>query len=310
LVVIVIIFLAMDLVLFGRKSRGHEIPGRTALVWSIIWMAIGLAFTLVVMWLDSVDAGHEYLTGFLIEKTLSMDNVFVFAMIFAYFRVPNYLQRRVIFWGIVGAIILRAVFIFIGDALLNTFHWMIYVFGVFLILTALKMLKNDEPDIDPDTTIVMRLFRKIMPVTREYQGDVFFVRRDGVRHATPLVAAFVMVAAFDALFALDSIPAIFAITRDTYVVASANAMSLLGMTALYFLLADMINRFEYLNIGLAVVLAFVGAKMILVDVWHIPTWMSLVVIVVVLAVTILVSLMKTRNAPPAPDPTQIPPPSS
>lgn len=298
LAIVVVVFLLIDLVLFGRRSRGDSIPGRTALIWSVVWMAIGLAFTGVVMWLDSVQAGHEYLTGFLIEKTLSMDNVFVFAMIFAYFRVPGHLQRRVIFWGVVGAIVLRGVFIFIGDALLNSFHWMIYVFGAFLILTAIRMLKDDDNDIDPDTTFVMRTFRKIMPVTREYEGERFVVRRDGVRHATPLVAAFVMVAAFDALFALDSIPAIFAITRDTFVVASANAMSLLGMTALYFLLADMITRFQYLNYGLAIVLAFVGVKMMLVDTWHIPTWISLVVIVVVLTVTILVSLARTKDEPP------------
>ncbi len=308
LAIAVVVFLVMDLVFFGRRSKGHGIPGRTALIWSIVWMVIGMAFTFVVWYLDSGKAAGDYFTGFLIEKTLSMDNVFVFAMIFAYFRVPDHLQRRVIFWGIVGAIVLRGVFIFIGDALLTTFHWMIYVFGIFLILTAIRMLRDDDNDIDPDNSAVMKVFRRVMPVTREYDGERFFVRRDGVRYATPLVAAFVMVAAFDALFALDSIPAIFAITRDTFVVASANAMSLLGMTALYFLLADMINRFQYLNYGLAVVLAFVGVKMILVDVWHIPTWLSLIVIVVVLALTILISLWRTQDEPPVDLTPDEPPP--
>ncbi len=295
----VVVMLAIDLLLFGRRSADNTIGARTAVMWSLIWTAIGAGFTLVVWWLDTGKAGQEYLTGFLIEKTLSLDNLFVFAMIFMYFKVPAHLQRRVIFWGIVGAIVLRGIFIFAGAALLDAFAWMIYVFGAFLIFTAIRMLKEDDNDIDPGNTAPMRILRRIVPVTSEYDGERFFVRRDGVRYATPLVAAFVLVAAFDALFAVDSIPAIFAITRDTFVVASANAMSLLGMTALYFLLADMMNRFEYLNVGLAIVLAFVGVKMLLVDVTHIPTYVSLLVIVVVLSTTIWYSLQKTRGGPPA-----------
>ncbi len=294
--VAVVVMLVMDLVLFGRRSKGENIPFRTAAIWSGVWMAIGVLFTFVIIAMDSRAAGGEYLTGFLLEKSLSMDNVFVFAMLFAYFRVPGPLQRRVIFWGIVGAIVLRGIFIVVGSELLDTFHWMIYVFGAFLILTAIRMVREDGDDIDPGKTLAMRIFRRIIPFTEHYDGDRFVTRRAGHRVATPLVAAFLMVAAFDLLFALDSIPAIFAITRDVYVVFAANAMSLLGMTALYFLLANMMERFEYLNWGLALVLAFVGLKMLLEPVVHIAPWVSLIVIVVVLGVTILISLMKTRGA--------------
>lgn len=297
LAVAVVAMLAIDLALFGRRADDNVITARTAVMWSLIWSAIGVLFTGVVWWLDSGKAAQDYFTGFLIEKTLSLDNLFVFAMIFMYFKVPTNLQRRVIFWGIVGAIVLRGIFIFAAATLLDLFHWMIYVFGAFLIFTAIKMLNDDDNDIEPDKTVAMRILKRFIPVTNEYSGDRFFLRRDGVRYATPLLAAFVLVAAFDAIFAVDSIPAIFGITEDTFVVASANAMSLLGMTALYFLLADMMNRFEYLNVGLAAVLAFVGAKMLLADVVHLPTWLSLVVIVVVLTVTILYSLAKTRGTP-------------
>ncbi len=293
--VAVVVMLVMDLVLFGRRSKGENIPFRTAAIWSGVWMAIGVLFTFVIIAMDSRAAGGEYLTGFLLEKSLSMDNVFVFAMLFVYFKVPGPLQRRVIFWGIVGAIVLRGIFIVAGTQLLDAFHWMIYVFGAFLILTAIRMLKEDNEEIDPGKTLAMRIFRRIIPFTEHYDGDRFVTRRAGHRVATPLVAAFLMVAAFDLLFALDSIPAILAITRDIYVVFAANAMSLLGMTALYFLLANMMERFEYLNWGLAIVLAFVGTKMLLEPVVHIAPWVSLIVIVVVLGATILYSLMRTRG---------------
>lgn len=300
LVAAVIAMLVFDLVLFGRKSDDNTISAKTALMWSVVWAIVGVLFAGVIWAMDSHLAAQEYLTGFLIEKMLSLDNLFVFAMIFLYFKVPATLQRRVIFWGIVGAIILRGIFIFAGAALLDAFHWMVYVFGIFLIYTAVKMVKDDDNDIEPEHTLPMRLLRRVIPVTSEYDGERFFVQRGGVRHATPLVAAFVLVAAFDALFALDSIPAIFAVTRDTFVVAAANAMSLLGMTALYFLLVDMMGRFEYLNVGLAIVLAFVGAKMMLVDVYQMPTWATLIVIIVVLGSTVWYSLRKTRDTGPTP----------
>jgi tellurite resistance protein TerC len=291
---IVVVMLGFDLAFFGRRST--EISFRTALAWSVAWTAIGVAFVAYVWWVRGGDAAEEYLAGYVIEKSLSIDNLFVFAMIFAYFSVPLALQRRVIFWGIVGAILLRGVFIFVGAALLDAFHWMIYVFGGFLVVTAIRMARHSDVEIHPEHNPALRLLRKAIPMTSEYHDDRFFIRREGVRMATPLVAAFVLVATFDVVFAVDSIPAIFAVTDDTFVVYAANAMSLLGLTALYFLLAGMIQRFQYLSMGLAVVLGFVGIKMLIADLYKIPIPVSLGVIVVVLTVAIVWSLYSSRRA--------------
>jgi tellurite resistance protein TerC len=297
LAVAVAAMLGLDLALFGRG--GAEISFRTALVWSVVWTCIGVAFVGVVWWLRGSGAAEEYLAGFVIEKSLSIDNLFVFAMIFSYFAVPVALQRRVIFWGIVGAIVLRGGFIFAGAALLDAFHWMVYVFGAFLVLTAIRMARHSDVQIHPDQNPALRLLRRMVPMTSEYHGDRFFIRSSGVRMATPLVAALVLVATFDVVFAVDSIPAIFAVTDDTFVVYAANAMSLLGLTALYFLLAGMIQRFVYLSLGLAVVLGFVGIKMLIVDLYKIPVLVSLAVIVVVLAGAIIWSLRVSRELPAA-----------
>ncbi len=284
--------LAFDLFFFGRGSS--TISFRTAAVWSVVWTAVGIAFVGVVAALRDGDAASEYLAGYVIEKSLSIDNLFVFALIFSYFAVPLTAQRRVIFWGIVGAILLRGIFIFVGDALLDAFHWMIYVFGLFLILTAVRMLTHSDVEIHPEKNPALRLLRRVIPVSPDYHGDDFFIRDAGRRVATPLVAAFVLVATFDVVFAVDSIPAIFAVTDDTFVVYAANAMSLLGLTSLYFLLAGMIERFRYLSVGLAVVLAFVGTKMLLADVYKIPIVISLSVIIGVLAIAIGASFLTTR----------------
>jgi tellurite resistance protein TerC len=291
----VLVMLVFDLVFFGRKSR--EITFRAALFWSVMWSAIGVGFVGVVWWLRGGDAAEEYLAGFVIEKSLSIDNLFVFALIFGYFAVPLWLQRRVIFWGIVGAILLRGVFIFAGAALLDAFHWMVYVFGGFLVLTAIRMARHSDVEIHPERNPVLRGLRRIVPMTTGYYGDRFVVRVDGARMITPLVAAFILVATFDVVFAVDSIPAIFAVTEDTFVVYAANAMSLLGLTALYFLLAGMMQRFRYLSLGLAVVLAFVGTKMLLSDVYKIPIPISLAVIVAVLTVAIVWSLRSSPDEP-------------
>ncbi len=284
--------LAFDLFFFGRGSS--TISFRTAAIWSVVWTVVGIAFVGVVAALRSGDAAGEYLAGYVIEKSLSIDNLFVFALIFSYFAVPLTAQRRVIFWGIVGAILLRGIFIFVGDALLDAFHWMIYVFGAFLVLTAVRMLRHSDVEIHPEKNPALRLLRRVIPVSPDYHGDDFFIRDAGRRVATPLVAAFVLVATFDVVFAVDSIPAIFAVTDDTFVVYAANAMSLLGLTSLYFLLAGMIERFRYLSVGLAVVLAFVGTKMLLADVYKIPIVISLGVIIGVLAIAIGASLLTTR----------------
>jgi tellurite resistance protein TerC len=247
----------------------------------------------------------EYLAGFLIEKSLSVDNLFVFALVFAYFAVPAANQRRVIFWGIVGAIVLRAVFIAAGAALLDAFHLTIYVFGAFLVLTGIRMARHASVEIHPERNPALRLLGRVLPLTTRYHGDRLTALEGGRRVATPLFAALVLVAAFDVVFAVDSIPAIFAVTRETFVVYAANAFSLLGLSALYFVLAGMLGRFRYLNVGLAAVLVFVGAKMLLADLWHIPVALSLGVIVLVLGAAVGASLLRPGPAGggrPAPRP--------
>jgi tellurite resistance protein TerC len=296
----VVALLLVDLVAFGR--RGREISLRRAAAWSVAWALLGLAFGgLLWAWQGSELAG-EYLAGFLIEKSLSIDNLFVFALIFAYFAVPRLHQRRVIFWGIVGAIVLRGVFILGGAALLDAFHFTIYIFGAFLVLTGVRMARHSHVEIHPERNPVLRLVSRVLPMTTHYEGDRFFARENGRSAATPMFAAFVLVAAFDLVFAVDSIPAIFAVTRETFVVFAANAFSLLGLSALYFVLAGMITRFRYLNVGLAAVLVFVGLKMTLADAYHVPVYVSLAVIVLTLAAAVLASLLRplpSRTAAPA-----------
>lgn len=287
--------LVVDLVAFGR--RGEEVPFRRAIGWSVGWTALGLAFA-VVLWLwQGSKPAEEYLAGFLIEKSLSIDNLFVFALIFSYFAVPAAYQRRVIFWGIVGAIVLRGVFIAAGAALLDAFHATIYVFGAFLIVTAIRMAWHSEVEIHPERNPVLRLLARTLPMTPEYHSDRLTVREGGRRLATPMFAALATVATFDVVFAVDSIPAIFAVTRDVFIVYAANAFSLLGLAALYFVLAGMMGRFRYLNVGLAVVLAFVGLKMVVSDLYQVPVFVSLAVIVVTLVVAIVASVQRPLQEP-------------
>lgn len=298
---LVVGLLAVDLIAFGRRKE--SIPFRRAVVWSIAWTAVGLGFAGVLWaWRGSDHAG-EYLAGFLIEKSLSIDNLFVFALIFGYFAVPAAYQRRVIYWGIVGAIVLRALFILAGAALLDAFHFTIYVFGAFLVLTGVRMARHRTVAIHPERNVLLRLFRRVVPLTNDYHGDRLVVRDNGALTATPLLAALVLIAAFDVVFAVDSIPAIFAITRDTFVVYAANAFSLLGLASLYFVLAGMIERFRYLSLGLAAVLVFVGAKMLLADVYAIPVHVSLAVIVLTLGAAVLGSLLHPRPPGPVGRPT-------
>lgn len=288
--------------LLGFASKEEEVPFRRAVLWSIGWTALGFAFTgFLWVWQGRTPA-EEYLAGFLIEKSLSVDNLFVFALIFGYFAVPAAYQRRVIFWGIVGAIVLRGLFIAGGAALLDTFHYTVYVFGAFLIVTGIRMARHSELEIHPERNPALKLLERVMPLTRRYHGDRLVVKEDGRRVATPMVAALVLVATFDVVFAVDSIPAIFAVTRDVFVVYAANAFSLLGLSALYFVLAGMMGRFRYLNVGLAVVLAFVGMKMVLSDVYEIPIYASLAVIVLTLAAAVGASLLRPA---PTPDPLEI-----
>jgi TerC family integral membrane protein len=286
--------LLVDLLAFGR--RGEPIALRRAVGWSIGWTFLGLAFAAFLwLWQGRQFAG-EYLAGFLIEKSLSIDNLFVFALIFAYFGVPPALQRRALFWGIVGAIFLRGIFILAGAALLDAFHYTIYLFGGFLVVTGIRFARHRTAEIRPERNPLLKLMQRVLPMSNTYQQDRFLVRERGSLVATPMLAALALIAAFDVVFAVDSIPAIFAVTRDTFIVYAANAFSLLGLAALYFVLAGMIERFRFLNLGLAAVLVFVGLKMTLADVYEIPVVTSLVFIVVALATAVALSL--ARPVPP------------
>jgi tellurite resistance protein TerC len=301
---LVVGLLLVDLVAFG--GRAERVPFRRAVAWSIGWTALGLAFAGFLWAWQGRTPAEEYLAGFLIEKSLSIDNLFVFSLIFAYFAVPAAYQRRVVFWGIVGAIVLRGLFILAGAALLDAFHYTIYLFGAFLIVTGVRMARKQEAEIHPERNPVLRLLRRVVPLTPDFHGERFLVRERGALLATPLLAAFALVATFDVVFAVDSIPAVFAITRDTFIVYAANAFSLLGLAALYFVLAGMVDRFRYLQPGLAIVLVFVGMKMTLSDLWSIPVYLSLLVIVGVLAASVVASLLRPerprrpeRPGPPA-----------
>jgi tellurite resistance protein TerC len=290
-------FLALDLFVFHRDA--HAVSFREATAWSIVWISLGLAFGgLVWIWLGPT-AGGEYLAGYAIEKSLSMDNVFLFAMIFGYFLVPAKYQHRLLFYGVLGAIVFRAIFILAGTALLDAFHFTIYIFGAILLITGWKMARSKGHGVDPERNPVLRLMRRVIPIGKEYDGQRFFSVENGRRIATPLFAVLVVVETSDILFAIDSIPAIFAITTDPFIVFSSNAFAILGLRSLYFMLAGMIDRFAYLKLGLSALLVFAGIKIIISDVYKMPVFVSLAVIVGILGVTIAYSLWKTRGLPPS-----------
>ena len=278
------------------RLGGHRAPSlRSALLWSVIWTALGLSFAAVLLlWRDG-EATGEYLAGFLIEKSLSLDNLFVFAVLFTFFAVPDSERQRVLVLGVAGAILLRGIFILAGAAALDTFEWVTYLLGALLLYTAFRIARSGQQEVDPEHSWAMRTLRRVVPLSNEYDGDRLVTHVDGRRMATPLLAAFAMVAFFDLMFAIDSIPAIFAVTRDTYIVFAANAFSLLGMISLFFLLDRLLSRFRYLNVGLAVVLGYVGAKLMLEDVWHPPIGLSLGVIVVSLSLAALASAIADRR---------------
>ncbi|HEV8153367.1 MAG TPA: TerC family protein [Solirubrobacteraceae bacterium] len=293
LTALVIVMLVVDLLIFGRGRR--EVTLRESVIWSVVWIALAFGFWLLMWAWQGADAGSEYLTGYLLERSLSLDNIFVFAIIFGYFAVPAAVQPRVLAWGIALALSLRLVFIVAGAALLANFHATFYLFGALLLYTAYKLARHDETDVDPEHNPALRFVRKHVPMSADYRGHRLFTTEHGRRVATPLVAVFVVVATTDLIFAIDSIPAIFAITQEPFVVFAANAFAMLGLRALYFVLVGMMDRFVYLSQGLAVILAVIGAKMLLIDVWHPPIWLSLAIIAAVLAATAALSL---RAAPP------------
>jgi tellurite resistance protein TerC len=291
-VALILAMLAVDLFVFHRDA--HAVSLREAAVTSVVWVALGLGFAVVVAMAWGGSAAGEYLAGYLIEKSLSVDNLFVFALLLGYFAVPAEYQHRVLFWGVLGALIFRAVFIAAGAALLENLHWTIYVFGGFLLFTGVRMARHRSDEVQPERNPILRAVRRIVPLTSEYHGQRFFVR-DGVkRYATPMLAVLVAVETTDVLFAVDSIPAIFAVTDEPFLIFTSNAFAILGLRALYFLLAGMMNRFVFLKIGLAAVLVFVGAKMLLTDVLPVPVWASLLAIGLVLATSVIASLRATR----------------
>jgi tellurite resistance protein TerC len=287
------VLLVFNLLVVHRTAR--VMTSKEAAIESAAWIALGLSFTFVVWAWHGGQAAGEYLSGYLIEQSLSVDNVFVWALIMSFFAVPREFQFRVLFWGVFGAVVLRLTFIFAGVALLERFEWMLYVFGAFLVVTALRLLKHDEEDVHPEHNPVLRLVRRVVPSTTDYHGQKMFVRVDRRLLATPLFAVLVVIETSDVVFAVDSIPAILAVSREQFIVFSSNAFAILGLRALYFLLADLRDKFDYLQEGLAVILAFVGVKMLISDWYHIPTPISLVVIAVVLAVAILVSVRYQRD---------------
>ncbi|HEV2760977.1 MAG TPA: TerC family protein [Acidimicrobiales bacterium] len=288
------VLLLGDLLIVHR--RPHQVSLREAGIESAVWITIGLSFSGVVAWAFGASAAGEYLAGYLIEKSLSVDNVFVWAVIFSYFAVPAKYQFRVLFWGIFGALILRAIFIFAGVALIEAFDWILYVFGAFLVYTGVKIARHQGAEVHPENNPVLKVVRRIVPSTSEYDGQKMFTRRSGVRLATPLFAVLVLVETTDVVFAVDSIPAILAVSREPFLVFASNAFAIMGLRALYFLLAGMADRFRYLNLGLGVILGFVGVKMLLTEVYHVPTALSLGVIASVLAVAIGLSLRAERRA--------------
>ena len=293
----VITLLLLDLLVFNRKA--HEIRLREALGWSVFWVVLSLGFNYVVYRTMGPQAGLQWLTGYLVEKALSVDNLFVFLLIFSYFKVPGQYQHRVLFWGVLGALVLRAVFILAGAALLARFHFLVYLLGAFLMYTGVRMgLSGDAPEIDPENNPVVRFLSRHLPITRQMEGGSFFVKKDGVRFATPLFVVLVMVETTDVVFAADSIPAILAITRDTFVVFTSNVFALLGLRAMYFALASMMRLFHYLHYGLALILVFIGAKILLESFLPIPMPVALGVVGGLLVLSTLASVIwpKTEAA--------------
>lgn len=308
-ILIVLLLLALDLGVFNKKL--HVIGIREALGWSAFWICLGLLFSLAIYyiyehhWLDIGDlkadnisgqkALFEYLTGYIIEKSLSLDNIFVIALIFEYFKIPLIYQHRVLFWGIVGALLLRGIMISAGAIMISQFTWTVYVFGLFLIFTAIKMLISGDEKIDPDKNPIYKIVKKFYKITDKIDGMHFFAKVDGKKAVTPLFIALIIVESSDVLFAVDSIPAIFAVTKEPFIVFTSNIFAILGLRSLYFALAAMIQKFRYLKISLVFILSYVGVKMVLSHHYPIPSWVSLIFIAVILAVGIIASMIRSKK---------------
>jgi len=285
----VLAMLAVDLWIFNRPA--HLVKFREALAWSLTWIALAAAFAVLVYFWRGHDAALEFTAGYLVELSLSVDNLFIFLLIFRYFLVPADFQHKVLFWGIIGALVMRGVFIVLGIGLIQKFHWIIYAFGAFLVYSGIQLFREEEVGMEPEKNPVLRLFRRWVPVTEEYEGEKFFVRRPGL-YATPLMVVLLVVETTDLLFATDSIPAVLAITLKAFIVYTSNVFAVLGLRSLYFVLAGMMELFQYLHYGLAVVLIFIGAKMLASEYFRIPTGLALAVVVGVLIISVLASLLR------------------
>ncbi|MCC7520267.1 MAG: TerC family protein [Flavobacteriaceae bacterium] len=289
----VLLMLALDLGVFHKKL--HVVSVKEALTWSGIWIFLALCFNGFIYYAFGETKAMEFFTGYVIEKALSVDNIFVFVLIFTYFQIPSIYQHKVLFWGIIGALIMRVIFIFAGVALLEKFHWTIYIFGAILILTGIKMLTDKDKKMEPEKNPVIKLFRKFIPTTNELHGDKFFIKENHKSVATPLFISLMMIEITDLIFAVDSIPAILAVTQDHFIVYTSNVFAILGLRSLYFALSNIIERFKYLAIGLAIILVFVGIKMVLIDFYKIPIHFSLLIIFTIIVLSVVISLMKTKK---------------
>lgn len=300
----VLALLALDLGVFHRND--HAVSVKEASIWSVIWVSLALAFNglIFLFWntlnpaslYSNSEAGFAFLTGYLIEKSLSVDNIFVFVLLFSYFAVPAKYQHRVLFWGILGALLMRGAMIGLGAALIHQFHWIIYVFGAFLIFTGIKMAFHQNEEVHPENNVLVRLLRRVMPVTSDYEGNKFFVRKAGVLMATPLFLVLLIVESTDLIFAVDSIPAIFAVTQDPFIVYTSNVFAILGLRSLYFVLAGVMHKFHYLKLGLSGVLSFVGVKMLLTETpFKVDTVISLGVIGAIIGTAVVASLVRARR---------------
>lgn len=291
--IFILLMLALDLGVFQRKT--HIIRVKEALIWSAVWIILSLLFNMFIYFDMGEQKAIEYFTGYLIERSLSIDNIFVFVLLFSYFKVPPEYQHKVLFWGVIGALILRASLIGVGVVLIHQFSWIIYIFGGFLVFTGFRMAMQDDGHIDPEKNIVIRLYKKFFPVTTEYDNGNFFVTKKNKKYATPLFVVLIATEFTDLVFAFDSIPAIFAITSDPFIIYTSNIFAILGLRAMYFALAGIMDKFHYLKIGLSMILIFIGFKMLIIDIYKIPIGYSLGVIAIILTASVVLSLAKPKK---------------
>lgn len=294
--VFVLFMLALDLGVFHRKA--HAISLKEATIWSIVWISLALIFNAGLYFWRGSETALQFFTGYLVEKSLSVDNIFVFVLIFTSFKVLPASQHRVLFWGILGALVMRGILILVGSVLIEEFHWIIYLFGAFLIFTGIKMALHQDSELQVEDNRLVKWVRRVLPMTHRYEGSRFFVRQGGKLLATPLLLVLIIVESSDLAFAVDSIPAVFAVTRDPFIVYTSNVFAILGLRSLYFLLAGVMDRFYYLKLGLAAILTFVGVKMVIIDFFKVPTLVSLLVIATFLGIAVVASLLRAEESRP------------